>query len=216
MTEGAVWSVNIWWAVLCLFMDSYHATQITEGNSDLLSQWKETLKMWAVMSCHYCMRICGQMWAHFHPRAGLASGNTSYFSMRERSRLTHLISCFLSLQLILKSWRWLLTVLSIAKGRAWELNGASLTPGGGSPAPSTPVMKWSEVKWSEVKWSEVKWSVGKGEKETLWEKFIWVVKWWEVKGWGESVSTVCVGKVLETKYSTFLPWCCLPIVHVVF
>jgi hypothetical protein len=44
----------------------------------------------------------------------------------------------------------LLTVLSIAKGRAWEQNGASLTPGGASPAPSTPVMKWSEVKWSAV------------------------------------------------------------------
>jgi len=37
-----------------------------------------------------------------------------------------------------------------------------------------------------------------------------------VKGWGESVSTVCVGKTLETVYSTFLSWCCVPFQHVVF
>jgi len=30
------------------------------------------------------------------------------------------------------------------------------------------------------------------------------------------MSTVCVGKILETVYSTFLPWGCLPFVHVVF
>ena len=64
------------------------------------------------------------------------------------------------------------------------------------------------MKWSEVKWSEVKWSVAKGENETLWEKFKWVLKWWEVKCWGESVIKLCVGgkKILETMYSTFLPW----------
>jgi len=27
-----------------------------------------------------------------------------------------------------------------------------------------------------------------------------------VRGWGESVIKLCVGKILETMYSTFLPW----------
>ena len=75
-------------------------------------------------------------------------------------------------------------------------------------------MKWKSSK-SVVKWNEVQCREG-GKNKTLWEKFIWVVKWWEVKGWGESVSTVCVGKILETIYSTLLPWCCLLFLHVVF
>ena len=36
------------------------------------------------------------------------------------------------------------------------------------------------------------------------------------EGLGERVSAMCVGKILETVYSTFLPWCCLPFVHVLF
>jgi len=39
-----------------------------------------------------------------------------------------------------------------------------------------------------------------------------------VKGWGESVSAISEGKNTRNyiQYSTFLPWCCLPFVHVVF
>ena len=32
----------------------------------------------------------------------------------------------------------------------------------------------------------------------------------------DALSTMCGKNILETIYSTFLPWCCLPFVHVVF
>jgi len=67
------------------------------------------------------------------------------------------------------------------------------------------------MKWSEVQCRE------REKNETLWENFLWTVKCWRVragvKAW---VQYVWGKKILETIYSTFIPWCFLPFVHVVF
>lgn len=86
------------------------------------------------------MGVCGQMWAHFLPRAALVPGNNSYLSTRGKLTPAALHQLFLSLQLLLKIWGFLPAVLSMAKGRDQEQKAVSLTSCGGSLAPSTPVV----------------------------------------------------------------------------
>jgi hypothetical protein len=64
-----------------------------------------------------------------------------------------------------------------------------------------------------VKWSEEKCSVGKGKIGVQWEGYIWVVKWWEAKDCYNKRVCNMVGKTLETIYSTFFTWCCIPYVQ---